>query len=157
MNNKKNTFLTLILLILSLSINAQQASSLFVNYEGTGYTGSGLTKSMKLSSQTVGSTHSENFTLNNNIITVGKSGLYKISMSCGVTGSNINAQELKYRFYVNNAEVYSLSYSAIPASGVAEFQKQLNIGDVITVAVSKNFDFPNNSGQNTVILNRIGT
>ena len=143
----------LIMLFLYHPLIGQQTSTpFFANYDGVGYTGTGNTKSMNLSNVTVGSTYPENFAVNNNTIIVGKSGLYNIKISAGISGNDIISQELGYNIYINNNLVSSANYTNIPSSGMYEIQKNLNQGDIIAITVTKNFDFPIDSGVNKISL-----
>lgn len=157
MNTKITAVLSLlVLLCLTHPLSGQQANNPFyANYVGVGYTGAGFTKNMKLSTFTVGVTHIQSFgSVNNNAISVIQSGVYNLIVFAGVTGGDITAQELGYKIYINNNLVASVSHAGIPSTGIYVVQKNLNQGDTIVVAVSKNFDFTGDTGNNRVTLSK---
>ncbi|MBD8084290.1 hypothetical protein [Chryseobacterium caseinilyticum] len=157
MNTKIISILSFLLFIFLFNpLRGQQNTPpFFAHFEGIGFVGTGSTKNMKLSMVTIGSTHPENFKVENNKAFVGKNGVYKISVSSGVTGNDIASQGLGYAVYVNNILVASATSSTIPTTGIYEIQKSLNQGDVIVVSVTKNFDFPSDAGENKVYLTKI--
>ena len=48
-----------------------------------------------------------------------------------------------------------VGYGNLPSSGNYVFRKNLNLGDIITINVNKNFDFPTNTGNNKVKIEKI--
>lgn len=154
MKIKNVNLLMLIFLFLGSSVLKAQTSNPTVNIEGSGYLGSGLSKKMILTSST-GSSSNLVTLLNNTEIKIENSGLYEFTISCGVNGNDILSQNLGYNLNINNALSVGIGYGNLPSSGNYVFRKNLNLGDIITINVNKNFDFPTNTGNNKVKIEKI--
>lgn len=111
-------------------------------FDGTGFSGSGLTRTLRFTKFKKAS--SDGFTVSNDEITVGKTGLYLISLTTSVkrTGTQDQQANFSYNVLVNgitkSGTVSSVAAESTSSTSVRfGFMYTLNAGDKLSVTVTK--------------------
>ncbi len=118
-------------------------------FDGSGYTGSDLKRTINLSKYKKAKL--DGFSISNNEINVGKSGLYLISLTANTKkpGDGLAQANFSYAVLVNNdlANAVNTSIAAEDVSSTSatvSFLKRLKAGDKLKATITKSNQGPNN-------------
>ncbi|WP_314057762.1 hypothetical protein [Empedobacter brevis] len=130
------------------SVERAEDETIYV-FDGLDYTGTDLTRTMNFSKYK--KAKRDGFSILNNEISVGKSGLYLISLT-GNTKKPSGSQDqanFSYSVYINNALSNSVNTSIAAestssTSATISFLKRLKVGDKLKATITKTDQGPNN-------------
>lgn len=119
------------------------------SFDGQGYTGTNLQRNINFSRFVKANT--DDFTLNNNEITIGKNGLYLVSFTSNSKKPSGAEEQANFTYSILvNANTASSVYTSIAGESTAStsaafsFLKRLNAGDKLKATVTKSNQGPNN-------------
>ncbi|MDP9962285.1 hypothetical protein [Chryseobacterium lathyri] len=116
------------------------------SFDGVGYDGEGVKKKMILSDMSMGNINTEEISLKDNEVVIGKEGVYKISLT---SVAEDNKTKDRYIVNINDKEIFELKSQNLLSTGKYFFQIQLNKGDTLSFSIIKSNEKTNSPIEST--------